>query len=118
VKSFEAVDARILDTAFFHTPPRFLTFDVSFISLNLVLPAVLPLAGVPACLVALIKPQFEVGPGHAVKGIVKDETLHGKVCADVSTLIQSLGWTIAGLIRSPIQGGEGNVEYLIGARRL
>jgi 23S rRNA (cytidine1920-2'-O)/16S rRNA (cytidine1409-2'-O)-methyltransferase len=118
VVSFEATDARSLDATSLPRPPRLLTFDVSFISLNLVLPAVLPLAGSPAFLVALIKPQFEVGPGHAVKGIVRDEALRAKACAGILARIESLDWEITGLIPSPIEGGDGNIEYLIGARRL
>ncbi|SFK10367.1 TlyA family RNA methyltransferase [Methylocapsa palsarum] len=117
VVSLESTDARGLSPAAIPAPPLFLTFDVSFISLALVLPAVLPLAGTRARLVALIKPQFEVGPGRAVKGIVKDEALRAKVCANISALIESLGWTVLGLVPSPIEGGDGNVEYLIGAQR-
>lgn len=115
VISMEATDARNLTAAAFSAPPTFLTFDVSFISLRLVLPAVLPLATEGAKLVALIKPQFEVGPAFVVKGIVKDEAKREEACATIDTLVRAAGWTIDGLIPSPIEGMDGNREFLIGA---
>ncbi|MGO9673779.1 MAG: TlyA family RNA methyltransferase [Methylocella sp.] len=117
VTSHEATDARNLGAGDLQEPPRLVTCDVSFISLVLVLPAVLPLAAPDARLVALIKPQFEAGPAHVVKGIVKDPQTHDEVCKRIETLIQSLGWRIDGLIPSPIEGGDGNREFLIGASR-
>jgi 23S rRNA (cytidine1920-2'-O)/16S rRNA (cytidine1409-2'-O)-methyltransferase len=113
--SMEATDARSLSPEIFSTPPAFMTCDVSFISLRLVLPNVLPLAAAGAKLVALIKPQFEVGPGFVVKGIVKDDAKRQEACATIDTLIRAAGWTIAGLIPSPIEGMDGNREFLIGA---
>ncbi|WOJ89667.1 TlyA family RNA methyltransferase [Methylocapsa polymorpha] len=117
VKSHEGTDARSLTRASLASAPQLVTCDVSFISLALVLPAVLPLAAENAGLVALIKPQFEAGPGHVVKGVVKDEGVRRKVCADVELLILRLGWRVVGLLPSPIEGGDGNREYLIGAAR-
>ena len=77
-------------------PPSLVTFDVSFISLRLVLPAILPLAAGDAALVALIKPQFEAGRAHVRKGIVKDPAVHAAVCEDIAGLVASLamdgGW--------------------------
>lgn len=117
VVAMESTDARSLTSASFPAPPGFITCDVSFISLRLVLPAVLPLAAQKAKLVALIKPQFEVGPRFVVKGIVKDEEKRQWACAEISSLLEELGWTVAGLIPSPIEGADGNREYLIGAER-
>lgn len=117
ITSREATDARSLTPAALPTAPEFVTCDVSFISLNLVLPAVLPLAASNAKLVALIKPQFEAGPGQVVKGIVKDCAIRSKVCVTVTNLVESLGWRVKGLLPSPIEGGDGNVEFLIGAAR-
>ncbi len=113
----EATDARTLMPSSFPRPIDMITCDVSFISLKLVLPAVLPLAVAGAYLIALIKPQFEVGPAHVVKGIVKDEGMRTQACEAISTLLQEAGWRIAGLIASPIEGGDGNREFLVGACR-
>ncbi|HTJ03034.1 MAG TPA: TlyA family RNA methyltransferase [Methylovirgula sp.] len=117
VVSMEATDARNLTPAIFAAPPAFITFDVSFISLRLVLPAVLPLTAEGAKLVALIKPQFEVGPAFVTKGIVKDDAKRQEACAAIDALIGASGWTIDGLIPSPIEGTDGNREFLIGATK-
>jgi 23S rRNA (cytidine1920-2'-O)/16S rRNA (cytidine1409-2'-O)-methyltransferase len=116
VDAHEGMDARKLTSAFFAQPPRLITCDVSFISLKLILPTVLPLAGPEACLAMLIKPQFEVGPAHVVKGIVKSEEARRQACADVVACVEALGWSVIGLIPSPITGSDGNQEYLLGAR--
>ncbi len=117
----EGKDARTLTPADFPEPPTFITCDVSFISLALVLPTLLALAPpqarlTQARLICLVKPQFEVGPSHVVKGIVKDAAARHDACARIEALLSDAGWRIAGLIESPIQG-EGNREYLIGATR-
>lgn len=116
VISMEATDARSLTEASFSKPPRFMTCDVSFISLQLVLPPLLALAAPDAVLVALIKPQFEVGPALVVKGLVKDEAARLRACADIEALLRNAGWEIHGPIASPIEGADGNREYLIGAK--
>ncbi len=113
----EATDARALSSSQFSTAPGFVTCDVSFISLRLILPKVLTLGAPGAKLVALIKPQFEVGPHFVVKGIVKDETKHREACDGVVILLKDLGWDIAGLIASPIEGSDGNREFLVGATK-
>jgi 23S rRNA (cytidine1920-2'-O)/16S rRNA (cytidine1409-2'-O)-methyltransferase len=113
----EGKDARSLSPSDFSEPPRFITCDVSFISLRLVLPAILAVAMPQARLVALIKPQFEVGPAHVVKGIVRDAAAPAEACARIQILLRDAGWNIAGLIDSPITGSDGNREYLIGAAR-
>jgi 23S rRNA (cytidine1920-2'-O)/16S rRNA (cytidine1409-2'-O)-methyltransferase len=67
--------------------------------------------------VALIKPQFEAGPGAVKKGIVRDEAVQRAVCDEISAFISSLGWRVLGPIPSPIAGGDGNAEFLLGAAR-
>jgi 23S rRNA (cytidine1920-2'-O)/16S rRNA (cytidine1409-2'-O)-methyltransferase len=95
--------------------PDFITVDVSFISLRLVLPPALALARTPARLVALIKPQFEAGRAALKKGIVRDPATHAAVCDDIAQFVGSLGWRVAGTVQSPIDGGDGNAEFLLGA---
>jgi 23S rRNA (cytidine1920-2'-O)/16S rRNA (cytidine1409-2'-O)-methyltransferase len=84
-----------------------------------VLPAALALAGPHARLVALIKPQFEVGKGRVGKGgVVRDPALHREVCERVTAwLAAQPGWRVEGLTESPIRGPEGNIEFLVYGRR-
>lgn len=117
VVSREGVDARSLTGSSLARAPSFVTCDVSFISLTLVLPAVLPLAASSASLVALVKPQFEAGPGRAVKGIVKDSAIRRESCEKIESLVKSLGWLAIGILPSPIEGGDGNQEFLLGAMK-
>lgn len=93
--------------------------DASFIGLRTVLPAALALTAPDAYLLALIKPQFEVGKALVGKGgVVRDPELHQKVCDDIRTWVDSLpDWSVTGITESPIKGPEGNVEFLIAARR-
>ncbi len=92
--------------------------DASFISLRKVLEMPLILAEEQCTLVALIKPQFEVAKGEVGKGgIVRDEALHARVCDEVRDWLEGERWTILGLTESPIKGSEGNLEFLIAARR-
>ncbi len=114
----EATDARSLSPSQFSPAPNFVTCDVSFISLRLILPKVLALAATGAKLVALIKPQFEVGPHVVVKGIVKDEAKHREVCDAIVSMLKDLGLEIVGLIPSPIDGSDGNREFLVGATKI
>jgi 23S rRNA (cytidine1920-2'-O)/16S rRNA (cytidine1409-2'-O)-methyltransferase len=93
------------------------TIDVSFISLTLVLPASLGLTQGKAELVALIKPQFEAGRAHLKRGIVRDPRVHADVCERIAGAVTGLGWTVIEIIPSPIAGGDGNREFLLGARR-
>jgi 23S rRNA (cytidine1920-2'-O)/16S rRNA (cytidine1409-2'-O)-methyltransferase len=111
----EATDIRRLDRLPEH--PDFITVDVSFISLKQVLPPALALSAAPAHLVALIKPQFEAGRGRSKKGLVRDARTHAAVCADIAAFVAGLGWIVAGIIPSPILGGDGNREFLLGATR-
>jgi 23S rRNA (cytidine1920-2'-O)/16S rRNA (cytidine1409-2'-O)-methyltransferase len=92
--------------------------DASFIGLETVLPAALALAAERAELVALIKPQFEVGPDRVGKGgVVREPELHEEVCARIAAWLERQGWSVLGIEQSPIRGPEGNVEFLIAARR-
>lgn len=92
----------------------FITIDVSFISLRLVLPAAKKLIKPGGSIVALIKPQFEVGKsGLGKHGVVKDETLRQQAADGIKLFAADLGFTVNSVITSPITGGEGNIEYLI-----
>lgn len=115
ITSLEQTDIRTLDATRLDPKPDLVVIDVSFISLKQVLPAAFKLAARPAQLIALIKPQFEAGRAHLKKGIVRDETVRKQVCDDIAALMTSLGASVLGVIASPIEGGDGNVEYLIGA---
>lgn len=117
IVSLEGTDIRTLSPARVDELPDFITVDVSFISLKLVLPSALALAGTPAQVVALIKPQFEAGRTAVKKGVVRDSTVHAAVCDDIVNFVASLGWRTLGVITSPIEGGDGNAEFLLGAMR-
>ncbi len=115
----ERVNARHLTAAEVQEPVDLVVCDASFISLKLVLPAALTLTRAQARLVALIKPQFEVGKGKVGKGgVVRDPALHAAVCADIGTWLASQpGWAVLGIVPSPLLGPAGNREFLIGAHR-
>ena len=117
VVSLEQTDIRKMAAAQLEALPNLISIDVSFIPLQLVLPPALALAAPAAQLVALIKPQFEAGPEHNKKGIVRDPAVQQAVCADIEALVASLGWKVSGIIPSPIEGGSGNLEFLLGAVR-
>ena len=117
IVSMEQTDIRALSPTQLSEPPDFIAIDVSFISLRLALPPALALAKTPAQLIALIKPQFEAGRAHIKKGIVRDAAVHAAVCDDISALVVSLGWRVTGIIPSPIAGGDGNAEFLLGAAK-
>ena len=118
VVSMEKQDARQLTAALFAAAPSLLVCDVSFISLKLALPCALSLTAANARLVALIKPQFEAGRQNVKKGVVKDPRSHDRVCVEIADFLESSGWRVTGTIRSPIAGGDGNIEFLIAAIRL
>ena len=115
IVSLEETDIRTVSHALFGDAPDLITVDVSFISLKLVLPAALPLTTKPAQLVALIKPQFEAGRARVKKGVVRDAAVHASVCDEISAFVASLGWRALSVIPSPIAGGDGNAEFLLGA---
>ncbi len=113
----ERTNARALTQAEIPEPVDLIVCDASFIGLQTVLATPLTFAAPGAVLVALIKPQFEVGKGRVGKGgVVRDPALHAEVCATVEAWISSLpGWDVLGLTESPIRGPAGNVEFLIAA---
>lgn len=115
VRVLEATDVRTLNPSTLPEAPELIVVDVSFISLHHVLPAALDLAAPDARLIALIKPQFEAGRAAVKKGVVRDATVQAAVCDDVRSLVESLGWRVLGIITSPIAGGDGNTEFLLGA---
>jgi 23S rRNA (cytidine1920-2'-O)/16S rRNA (cytidine1409-2'-O)-methyltransferase len=97
-------------------PLDVLVCDASFIGLRVVLPAALALCRPGAWAVALIKPQFEVGPAIAKGGVVRDAAVHDRVCAEMAEWWAGLpGWRVLGVEPSPLLGPEGNREFLIGA---
>jgi 23S rRNA (cytidine1920-2'-O)/16S rRNA (cytidine1409-2'-O)-methyltransferase len=97
--------------------PDLVVIDVSFISLKLVLPHALALAKLPAQLVALIKPQYEAGRGAGQRGMVGDGAGASAGWEDISACVADLGWHVLGIMPSPITGGDGNREFLLGAIR-
>ena len=118
VTSREATDARDLRAEQFEVAPSLLVCDASFISLRLVLPPALDLAAPGAELVALVKPQFEAGRASVGKGgLVKDPAIHTRVCAEIAAFLEARGWRVRGPVPSPIEGGDGNREFLIAAEK-
>lgn len=112
----EKVNARFLEASDFEDVIRFVSIDVSFIPLKLILPAVAKF--LDGELVALIKPQFEVGKSEVGKGgIVRDEAKRQQAVDGVVAVARELGFEVKGVIESPVKGAEGNVELLMhGAR--
>lgn len=115
----EGVNARHLTPADLQEAPQIIVCDASFIGLQTVLPAALGLAAPDAVLVALIKPQFEVGKGRVGKGgIVRDPALHAEVCGRIEQWLGDvMAWRVLGITDSPITGQDGNKEFLIAATR-
>lgn len=114
----EKTNARFLTAADFDSPVDFVSIDVSFISLRLILPAVIPVLSDRGRIVALIKPQFEVGKGDVGKGgIVRDPAKRDEVVEGITAFTREAGLEVAGVIESPIRGAEGNVEFLMYATR-
>jgi 23S rRNA (cytidine1920-2'-O)/16S rRNA (cytidine1409-2'-O)-methyltransferase len=118
VTVLEQTSARILTRDHITRDCNWVVCDASFISLSKVLEVPLALAARECRLVALIKPQFEVAREEVGKGgVVRDAALHQRVCDEVSQWLQGLGWDIEGIVESPITGPQGNVEFLVSARR-
>jgi len=112
----EGINARHLRFEDIGEPADLATFDVSFISVTLILPVVVALLRSGGRMVILIKPQFEVGKGHVGKGgIVRSPELHQEACARVEDSVKSLGFETS-IMESPILGAEGNKEFLLYAR--
>ena len=116
---YEKTNARHLTTDIVPDPINALVCDASFIGLATLLPAPLMLCAPGAWAIALIKPQFEAGPGQVDnKGVVRDPAVHVEVCQRVRAWWEGLsGWRVLGIVESPITGPEGNKEFLIGAER-
>ncbi len=118
VTVLEQTGARVLTLDLITAPCTWVVCDASFISLRKVLETPLKLAEPDCQLVALIKPQFEVGRSEVGKGgVVRDPALHRRVCDEVRAWLEGEGWEVQGIVPSPITGPEGNVEFLISARR-
>ena len=118
VTVLEQTSARLLTAALIDRACDWVVCDASFIGLAKVLDVPLRLAAPHCRLVALIKPQFEVGRAEVGKGgVVRDPALHARVCQEVRAWLEHAGWAVDGIVPSPITGPEGNIEFLIAARR-
>lgn len=118
VTVLEQTSARILTAELIDRPCDWVVCDASFIGLAKVLARPLELAARHCRLVALIKPQFEVGREEVgKKGVVGDPALHARVCDEVRAWVMELGFAVQGIVESPITGPEGNIEFLISAAR-
>ena len=111
----EGLNARYLEVHDIGEPIEFATIDVSFISLKLILPPLVEILGPKGEILALVKPQFEVGkdklPGD---GVVKDEALRQDVLSDIRTFIEAeTPWHVQAEMKSPVQGEKGNIEHLL-----
>jgi 23S rRNA (cytidine1920-2'-O)/16S rRNA (cytidine1409-2'-O)-methyltransferase len=116
ISLIEGLNARDLAAEHLAQPVQLIVCDVSFISLKLALPPALELAEEGAELVALVKPQFEAGRDAIGKGgIVGDPAVHERVCGEVVEFLRSQGWRVLGVTESPVEGGDGNREFLVGA---
>jgi 23S rRNA (cytidine1920-2'-O)/16S rRNA (cytidine1409-2'-O)-methyltransferase len=114
----EQANARYLTGEIVTEPVDIITCDASFISLAKVLDKALDFAGPGGRLIALIKPQFEAGRAEIGKGgVVRDPAVHARVCGEVEAWLEGRGWAVEGITPSPITGPEGNIEFLIAARK-
>ncbi len=119
VTLLENLNARDLTRDHVNLAVDLIVCDVSFISLKLVLPQALSLVSRGAHVVALIKPQFEVGREYVGRGgIVSDAQQHQRVCEEISDFLDKQGWSVKGIIPSPVEGGDGNIEFLVAAEKL
>lgn len=118
ITSLEGCDIRTLDAATLPAKVSLIVIDVSFISLEQVIPSLMPFTSTECDLVALVKPQFEAGRKQIGKGgIVKDEAVQQAVCEKIVACAASHGWSVRGIISSPVTGGDGNREFLMHARK-
>ncbi|MEH2482258.1 23S rRNA (cytidine1920-2'-O)/16S rRNA (cytidine1409-2'-O)-methyltransferase [Nitrobacteraceae bacterium AZCC 2146] len=117
IVSMEETDIRAYENKRLPARPDVVVIDVSFISLKAVLPVALSLAAAPMHLLALIKPQFEAPRKHSKRGIIKDPAVHQAVCDDIAAFAAAQGCTDIEIFPSSIAGGDGNLEFFLGARR-
>jgi len=117
IVSMQETDIRGFEGKRLPQRPDIVVIDVSFISLKAVLPVALSLAAAPMHLLALIKPQFEAPRKHSKRGIIRNASVHQEVCDDITAFASSLGCTDIEVFPSSIAGGDGNIEFFIGARR-
>jgi 23S rRNA (cytidine1920-2'-O)/16S rRNA (cytidine1409-2'-O)-methyltransferase len=117
VVSMEETDIRAFEGKRLPARPDVVVIDVSFISLKAVLPVALSLAAAPMHLLALIKPQFEAPRKHSKGGIIRDAAVHQQVCDDIAAFAAQLGCTEIRVFPCSIPGGDGNLEFFLGARR-
>lgn len=117
IVSMEETDIRQFEGKRLPARPDVVVIDVSFISLRSVLPIALSLAAAPMHLLALIKPQFEAERKHNKRGIVRDAAVHQNICDDIAAFAASLGCTDIQVFPSSIAGGDGNIEFFLGAHR-
>ena len=117
IVSMEATDIRAFEGKRLPARPDIVVIDVSFISLKAVLPVALSLAAAPMHLLALIKPQFEAARKHSKRGIIRNAMVHQEICDDIAAFATSQGCTDIQIFPSSITGGDGNIEFFLGARR-
>ncbi len=118
VTVMERTNARYLTADVFPEKPEIAVMDVSFISIRLILPALISIIGDQGIIYSLIKPQFEAGRDKVgKKGVVRDPDTHEEVIRTISSFVQSVGWIICRLDYSPITGPEGNIEFLSEIRK-
>ncbi|MHC2436416.1 TlyA family RNA methyltransferase [Bradyrhizobium sp. USDA 4451] len=117
IVSMEETDIRNFEGKRLPARPDVVVIDVSFISLKLVLPVALSLAAAPMHLLALIKPQFEAARKHSKRGVIRNAMVHQQICDDIAAFAASQGCTDIEVFPSSIPGGDGNIEFFLGARR-
>ncbi|WP_454630760.1 TlyA family RNA methyltransferase [Bradyrhizobium cenepequi] len=117
IVSMEETDIRSFEGKRLPARPDVVVIDVSFISLKMVLPVALSLAAAPMQLLALIKPQFEAQRKHSRRGIIRNAMVHQEICDDIAAFAAAQGCTDIQVFPSPITGGDGNIEFFLGARR-
>src|SRR3984885_3355908 len=117
IVSMEETDIRGFEGKRLPQRPDIVVIDVSFISLKAVLPVALSLAAAPMHLLALIKPQFEAPRKHSKRGIIRNAMVHQEICDDITAFVAAQGCIGIDVFPSSIKGGDGNIEFFIGARR-
>ncbi|MDO8521413.1 MAG: TlyA family RNA methyltransferase [bacterium] len=116
VVNMEGVHINNVTRSDFEEPIDVIVVDVSFISLEKILPKIKELLRNGGELILLVKPQFEVGKSNIKKGIVFNPKLHASVVARIESALEKIGFSLKGVVESPILGGNGNKEFLLYAR--